>query len=96
DNNIIDLGENYTYNTNNKIVTKDANFIKLTKKELGVLDLFCKNIDQYITYDIFREYIWIEKDIADSTIRDTILRLRKKIPNLQIISTKGLGYILQK
>ena len=49
----------------------------LTKKELEVLDILCKNINKNISY----EYL---KDISDSTVRDVVSRLKKKLDDINI------------
>jgi len=92
----INISDEYSYCLKNKILFENDASIKLTKKELEVLDFLCKNINQNISYELFREYVWNNKLVANSTIRDTILRLRKKVPKLTIENSIGLGYCLRK
>jgi len=92
----IDLGKEYNYCLKNRILFEKNIPIKLTKKESEVLYLLCKNINQNISYELFREYVWSNKMVANSTIRDTILRLRKKIPNIDLENSIGLGYSLRR
>ncbi|MGJ0494266.1 helix-turn-helix domain-containing protein [Aliarcobacter cryaerophilus] len=61
----------------------------LTKKELEVLDILCKNINKNISY----EYL---KDISDSTVRDVVSRLKKKLDNINIENISNFGYVLKK
>ncbi|MCT7465247.1 helix-turn-helix domain-containing protein [Aliarcobacter cryaerophilus] len=61
----------------------------LTKKELEVLDILCKNINKNISY----EYL---KDISDSTVRDVVSRLKKKLDDINIENISNFGYVLKK
>lgn len=91
----IDLTNGYLYLRDKKTLLHDNSPINLTKKESLVLDLLVKNINQIISYETLKEYIWEDKEIADSTIRDTILRLRKKTPKLHLDNVSSIGYLLK-
>ena len=95
-NETIRLTPNYVYNFETNALMDRNTYIHLTHKESQVLNLFCTNINQNITYDMLREYVWENKDIGDSNIRDTISRLRKKAPELSFCNSAGLGYCLKK
>ena len=69
--------------------------INLTGKEIEVLHILCKNLNQNISYNTLREDVWGYKDIANSTIRDTVSRLKRKTPNLNIQTVINYGYILK-
>jgi DNA-binding response OmpR family regulator len=56
----------------------------------------CQNINQNISYDYLKESIWAQKDISDSTLRDTISRLKKKIPHITIENIVNYGYVLKQ
>ena len=60
----------------------------LTKKELEVLDILCKNINKNInkniSYEYLKDIVWINKDISDSTVRDVVSRLKKKLDDINI------------
>ena len=92
----INLNEEYHYN----FVTKTLYFYKiplsLTKKESEILDLLIHNINQNISYEYLKETIWQNKIITNSTIRDSVSRLKKKIPNLDIQNISNIGYIMKK
>lgn len=61
----------------------------LTKKELEVLDILCKNINKNISY----EYL---KDISDSTVQNVVSRLKKKLDDINIENISNFGYVLKK
>jgi DNA-binding response OmpR family regulator len=92
---IIHLSSDYSYNLETKTLTHLNIAIKLTKKELQLLDTFCSNLNQNISYAYLKELIWEAKEVSDSAIRDAIFRLKKKIPSLQIENISNYGYILR-
>ncbi len=92
----IALGNGYKYNCEQKALYQENSQIQLTKKEQGIIDLLCENLELAVSFEELKNIIWDGKDIADSTIRDTILRVRKKAPLLNIENISGIGYILNK
>lgn len=94
--NIVQICDNYKFDTLSKTLTIDNMVVKLSKNELKLLDLLCKNINQCVSYDLIKDYVWENKTIADSTMRDTISRLRRKANAMQIESFSGIGYCLKK
>ncbi|GAB1464726.1 hypothetical protein MASR2M54_02260 [Aliarcobacter cryaerophilus] len=68
----------------------------LTKKELEVLDILCKNINKNISYEYLKDIVWINKDISDSTVRDVVSRLKKKLDDINIENISNFGYVLKK
>jgi len=91
----ISLSLGQKYNTFTKTFYINNVVIDLTKMELNVLHLFCTNLNRNMSYDILREKVWENKDISNSTIRDTISRLKRKTPNLNIENVINHGYILK-
>src|SRR5574344_1632984 len=75
----IDLSENYTYCFDSKTLIFKNSVVALTKKELEVLDILCKN-----------------KNIFDSTLRDVVARLKKKLDDINIENISNFGYVLKK
>jgi DNA-binding response OmpR family regulator len=94
--NIVELGHEQKYNLLTQTFYIHNIPINLTKKENDILYMLCKNLNQNISYDILRESIWENKDISHSTIRDTMSRLKKKAPDLNLETVINFGYILKK
>lgn len=94
-NTIIDLGNEQKYNLTNKTFTINNKTVDLTKKELDLLNIFCKNINHNISYDTLKDKVWENPNISNSTIRDTISRLKRKTPNLNIKNIMNFGYVLK-
>ena len=92
----LDLGLSQKFNSTRKTFYINNTAIDLTKNELKVLSFLCKNLNQNVSYEILREHIWGNKDISNSTIRDTLSRLKRKAPNLNIQNIINFGYILKK
>lgn len=92
---IVNLGNDQTYNKDTKIFLVQNIAIDLTKKEIEILDFLCNNLNQYISYDIFKEKVWQNTTISNSTIRDSISRLKKKLPNLNLSNIVNIGYVLK-
>ncbi|PRN00395.1 hypothetical protein CJ668_05920 [Arcobacter cryaerophilus gv. pseudocryaerophilus] len=63
------------YYFDSKTITFNNCVVALTKKELEVLDILCKNINKNISYEYLKDIVWINKDISDSTVRDVVSRL---------------------
>ena len=91
----IDLSEKYIYYFDSKTLTFNNCVVALTKKELEVLDILCKNINKNISYEYLKDIVWINKDISDSTVRDVVSRLKKKLVNINIENISNFGYILK-
>lgn len=92
----ITLYENYQYFHKTQTLCIDNKPVQLSKKESAIMYYFVSNLNQVISIEYLTEHIWHNKPISSSTIRDTILRLRKKAPDLNIRTISGLGYILEK
>ncbi|MDD2886709.1 MAG: response regulator transcription factor [Aliarcobacter sp.] len=96
-NNLIPLNNSYTFDlTNNKLYHKNL-IVKLSKKESEILDVLIKNLGVVIPIERFKEEVWDNININDSSLRTVMKRLKDKIKDDDfIISHKGYGYIIEK
>lgn len=94
DGHIVRLGEGYLFDIESLMLSKEGIPIKLTLKEAELFALFCRNRDRLLSSETITSAIWGEKPVSESTIRDTIYRIRKKIPEVKIDNISSLGYIL--
>ena len=92
---LVTIGEKHIYDLYTKTLCIDGIPVNLTKKELDILCVLCININLNVSFLTIKDIVWSDKNISNSTIRDTILRLRKKAPKLNIESISGFGYILK-
>lgn len=90
----INLGNNQVFNLSSKTLFLKNKPIDLTKKELELLNLFCININNNISYETLKDQIW-NSNVSNSTIRDTISRLKRKIKNLPLENIINYGYVLK-
>lgn len=87
----VNLGRNFEYNFLEKMLYSELKLIKLTKKELLLLELFLKNRHGFISLELIEQNIWEEQATPDA-IRMVIVGLRKKTYNELFENLKGLGY----
>lgn len=96
-NDLISLNNSYTFDlANNKLYHKNI-IVKLSKKESEILDVLIKNLGVVIPIERFKEEVWNNININDSSLRTVMKRLKDKIKDDDfIISHKGYGYIIEK
>ena len=76
-------------------VLKDDEEIDLTTKEYDLLLFFLKNRSLAISREQILSKVWEEFYFgSDRVVDDTLRRLRKKMPNLNIKTIYGFGYRL--
>lgn len=77
-----------------KVYSEDSE-IELTTKEFDLLMMFIKNKGIAFSRDKILENVWDENYFgSDRVVDDTLRRLRKKLPNLNIHTIYGYGYRL--
>ena len=94
---LIALNNSYTFDLSaNKLYCKNI-IVKLSKKESEILDVLIGNLGEIISVDKFKEIVWDDITINDSSFRTVMKRLKDKIKDDDfIISHKGYGYIIEK
>lgn len=90
---ITNLGENFLYDSNKKMVFKELQAIKLTKKELLLLELLIKNRHGVVGLEMIEQNLY-DEPVSDDAMRMLIVGLRKKLYATLIENFKGLGYRL--
>lgn len=78
---ILDLSYGYKFNINKNTCYLNGIPINLTKKELDLLKILALNINSNLSYETIKENIWQKQDIADSTLRDLVSRLKRNYQN---------------
>lgn len=95
DKHLIELGEKQVFNLSTNTLLINNKAISLTHKETLLLASLSRNLNQNISYDTLKEEVWYNANISNSTIRDTIARLKKKAPRLHLENITNYGYILK-
>lgn len=90
-----ELGKAYRYYEKTKTLKREERTVKLTKNESEIFYQLFKSLNQIVSIEYLENNVWYGKSVSASTRRDTILRLRKKIPDLTINTVSGVGYALE-
>lgn len=90
------LSNNYSYSVEKKTLYFDKTPVKLSKRQLQIIDLLAKNRGLIVDFDMFREYIYKEEFVDNPTIRAEISRLKKLLKEDFIVNIRGLGYKIEK
>lgn len=94
---LIPLNNSYTFDLTSYKLYHENLIVKLSKKESEILDVLIKNIGVLISVEKFKEIVWNDININDSSFRTVMKRLKDKIKDDDfIISHKGYGYIIEK
>ncbi|ADG93751.1 two component transcriptional regulator, winged helix family [Arcobacter nitrofigilis DSM 7299] len=94
--NIIELAENFSYNTNKLELLKNTEIINLTKKEQDVIFSLLRHNGRFVNFDTLREEVWDNKYINEADIRVCIKNIRAKTSKTFIINQRGLGYKIDR
>ncbi|MEA1917496.1 MAG: response regulator [Campylobacterota bacterium] len=92
----VNLGDNSYFNLENSTLHVNSSTEHLTQKESQFLHILVININQITSFETIKSYVWDSRDVSDSTIREIVVRVRKKAPQLNIESFSGLGYSLKR
>lgn len=85
----------YEIDENQRIVYKNNEPIDLTTKEFDLLMLFVKNRGTAFLREQILEKVWDDNYYgSDRVVDDTLRRLRKKLPDINIQTIYGFGYRL--
>lgn len=94
DNNRISI-DGYELDVEQRKIYADNVEIELTTKEFDLLMMFIKNKGIAFSRNKILENVWDENYFgSDRVVDDTLRRLRKKLPNLNIHTIYGYGYRL--
>jgi len=94
-NQLIELGNNYQFDKNRKILINNDKTISLTKKELLFISMLVRNVSVFVSHEDLKKHVWINKNVTDSAIRTFIKRVREKTSKEFIKNVPGLGYKIQ-
>lgn len=70
------------------------NEVPLSELEKKLLYFLAKNRNHFLSTQTLKEYVWENEMICDNTLRTTIKRLRSKLGDDTIESSRTLGYKL--
>jgi len=94
-NNIVKISNNTHYDKLNKTLLIDNGLIKLTKRELQLLDLLAKNHHRMVNYAEIEGTLWYDDAMSKDALRALIRTLRVKLKGEYIENISGFGYRLK-
>ncbi|MAD42861.1 MAG: transcriptional regulator [Arcobacter sp.] len=95
--NLVTLNKTYTYDLSSDKLYNNESIVKLSKKELDILQVLIKSIGEVISVEKFKEAVWNDINTNDSAFRTVMKRLKDKVIDDDfIVSHKGYGYIIEK
>jgi DNA-binding response OmpR family regulator len=88
------LGDNLIYNIKSKSIYKNDAEIKLTKNEIIFLELILANQKQLLRYELISKELFNSTNVDTNipSIKNMLLRLRRKLGIPLVDSVFGLGY----
>jgi DNA-binding response OmpR family regulator len=96
-NKFIQINEHYKYSLKEKLLYCDSSLVKLSRKEIELLDILVRNIGKVITIQECKLALWGDVDKSDTTFRTVMKRLKDKIMLSDfVLSLKGQGYTIEK
>ncbi len=88
------LGSGYEFNHSRYTLSQNGQVVLLTKKELKLLDVLALNLNHPVSYSDIEQFVWGNIVVGESSLRSLLRRLRKKLPDLNIKTIAGVGYML--
>jgi len=92
----IKISKMYSYDAENQSLLFDGEEQLLTHKQLQIMDLFAKNINKVVDFEMLIHYAWDDSPVDNAIIRAEIHRLRQVLKEDLITTLKGVGYRLSK
>lgn len=89
----IDLGNNYVYDMENRLLFKNGVVSLLSKMNMTLLHLFLTHLNRQISFENIENIVYEGDPISMGTIRNMTSILRHEFPTLNIKSISGVGYI---
>ncbi len=88
---VINMGDNYTYNIKTKNLYLLSEKVNLTKKESEFFAFMVDRLNTEVSYDEIIKNVWYSNEIPTSTLRSLVRRVRNKLNEnlIESISLKG-------
>lgn len=93
---LIDLGENFSFDTRKKILFDGQKPIILRKKEKQILEFFIEKEEEIISYESLQNQIWEDTLMTENSIRSQIRNIRQKTHGKIFTNISGVGYKLYR
>jgi len=90
---IIDLAQDWMYDSSNKVIKHDTSEYELTKKESSLLELLLSK-KSVLSYEEIEMELWPQEYMSLNALRLLMKNFRKKLPKDYIKNIQGIGYKL--
>ncbi|WP_373070662.1 response regulator transcription factor [Sulfurimonas sp.] len=91
---IITLQKDLFFNSGTQELYQNGFIVSLGVKELELIKLLIDNRSRTVTKDEISEALWPLDSTSESSIKNLVLRIRKKLNTDIIVSVRGIGYRL--
>ena len=94
---MIQLKDDYTWDTKAMRLYHSNTAISLTQKEMRLLYLLISHRERCLTFIDIQTQVWedgYEQDVSTESVKSQVAQLRKKLPKNSIKSVYGQGYML--
>lgn len=91
---IITLQQDLFFNSATQELYQNGSTVSLGIKELELIKLLINNRARTVTKDEISEVLWPMESVSESSIKNLVLRIRKKLDKDIIVSVRGIGYRL--
>ena len=92
---VLKITDELYYEFKNEAFRYKHTTIPLTYKEKRICTLMIKNMNTYVSYDKFYDYVWEGTIKEYYPLRQLVTKIRKKLPIDIIRSKNKLGYMIQ-
>jgi len=92
---VLNIGP-YHYDKEKKLFLENEVLIKLGNIEVGILLMLTQNINSVVSIKILLDSFWPDEEDGTKKLRDSIYRIRKKMPAITIESYQKIGYFLKE
>lgn len=84
-----------SYIPNEHLIINNHKKIPLHNHESQLLNMLLKYKNKFVSYTMLENFVWDDSVVGNSTLRTTIWRLRKKLPdNVEINNLYSSGYMI--
>ncbi|QIR75681.1 response regulator transcription factor [Sulfurospirillum diekertiae] len=91
---VILFGNGFGFDVEKQQLLKAGHEITLTYKEKLLLALLIQHLNQTVSIQTIREYVWDGKELEAVSIRSIIFKLQQKLSNGMIVNVRSVGYKL--
>ncbi len=92
----VKISKMYCYDAENQSLLFDGEEQLLTQKQTQIIDVFAKNINKVVDFEMLRHYVWDDSPVDNAIIRAEIHRVRQVLKEDLVTTLKGVGYTLSK